>query len=143
MLNSILLCGSSYNKYKKVSFVLFAIMILRLLYIQTNQVIDLFTITNVIILAGVPLLINRVKNENAKKVFDMSIGKTKQLDYSKLRTIEYAHKGSDFEKIYENASDFLIEEKRICLEDAREYDCLSITISGDKLLEEFENEETI
>ena len=81
--------------------------------------------------------------ENAKKVFDMSIGKTKQLDYSKLRTIEYAHKGSDFEKIYENASDFLIEEKRICLEDAKEYDCLSITISGDKLLEEFENEETI
>jgi hypothetical protein len=71
MLNSILLCGSSYNKYKKVSFVLFAIMILRLLYIQTNQVIDLFTITNVIILAGVPLLINRVKNENVKKVLSI------------------------------------------------------------------------
>ena len=50
MLNSILLCGSSYNKYKKVSFVLFTIMILRLLYIQTNHVMDLFTITNVIIL---------------------------------------------------------------------------------------------
>lgn len=71
MLNSILLCGSSYNKYKKVSFVLFTIMILRLLYIQTNHVMDLFTITNVIILAGVPLLINRVKNENAKKVLSI------------------------------------------------------------------------
>ena len=72
MLNSILLCGSSYNKYKKVSFAFFAIMILRLLCIQTNQVINLFTITNAIILAGVPLLINRVKNENAKKVLSIS-----------------------------------------------------------------------
>lgn len=72
MLNSILLCGSSYNKYKKLSFVLFTIMILRLLFIQTNQVINLFTITNAIILAGVPLLINRVKNENAKKVLSIS-----------------------------------------------------------------------
>lgn len=71
MLNSILLCGSSYNKYKKVSFVLFAIMILRLIFIQTNQVINLFTITNAILLAGVPLLINRVKNENAKKVLSI------------------------------------------------------------------------
>ncbi len=71
MLNSILLCGSSYNKYKKVSFVLFTIMILRLLFIQTNQVTNLFTITNAILLAGVPLLINRVKNENAKKALSI------------------------------------------------------------------------
>ena len=71
MLNSILLCGSSYNKYKKVSFILFAIMLLRLLFVQTNQVINLFTITNAILLAGVPLLINRVKNGNAKKVLSI------------------------------------------------------------------------
>jgi len=92
-------------------------------------------------LAGAYVMIGDV--ENAKRVFDMSIDKIKHLDYSKLKTIEFAHKDADFEKIYENASDFLIEEKRICLEDAKEYDCLSISISGDKLLEVFENEETV
>lgn len=71
MLNSILLCGSSYNKYKKVSFVLFAIMLLRLLFVQTNQVINLFTIINAILLGGIPLLINRVKNDKTKKVLSI------------------------------------------------------------------------
>lgn len=72
MLNATLLLGSSYNKYKKVSFVLLAIMIIRLLFIQTNAVIDLFTITNVVILITIPLLINRVKNDKAKKVLSIS-----------------------------------------------------------------------
>lgn len=81
--------------------------------------------------------------DNAKMVFDMSIDKTKNLDFSKLKTIEFAHKNADIEKIYESASEFLIEEKRICLEDAKEYDCLSISITGDKLLEVLENEKTV
>ena len=71
MLNSILLCGSSYNKYKKISFILFSIMLLRLLFVQTNQVINLFTIINAILLGGIPLLINRVKNDKTKKVLSI------------------------------------------------------------------------
>ena len=77
--------------------------------------------------------------DNAERVFDMGIEKIKELDYSYLKTIEYIHKDEEFDKIYENATEYLLEEKQDCLEEAREYDCLCITISGDKLLEVIEN----
>ena len=77
--------------------------------------------------------------DNAQRVFDMGIDKIKDLDYSKLKTIEYIHKDEEFDKIYESATEYLLEEKQVCLEEAREYDCLCITISGDKLLEVIEN----
>ena len=54
---------------------------------------------------------------------------------TKLKTIEYAHQGADFNRIYENAYEYLIEEKAVCLEEAKEYDTLSISVSGDYLLE--------
>ena len=73
--------------------------------------------------------------ENAQRVFDMSVDKIKGIDYSKLKTIEYAHQGADFNRIYENADEYLIEEKAVCLEEAKEYDTLSISVSGDYLLE--------
>ena len=73
--------------------------------------------------------------DNAQRVFDMSIDKIKDLDYSKLKTIEYTHKDEDFDKIYEQAAQYLLEEKQVCLDEAKEYDCLCISVSGDKLLE--------
>ena len=45
--------------------------------------------------------------ENAQRVFDMSVDKIKGIDYSKLKTIEYAHQGADFNRIYENADEYL------------------------------------
>lgn len=78
-------------------------------------------------------------NENAKRVFDMSIEKISSLDYSKLKTIEYAHKDSEFEKLYENAVKYLSTEKLLCIEEGTTYDCLEITISGEELAEVIEN----
>lgn len=73
--------------------------------------------------------------DNAQRVFEMSIEQIKGIDFSKLKTIEYTHKGKDFEKIYENTEGYLLSEQQICIENAKEYDCLSISISGDELLE--------
>lgn len=73
--------------------------------------------------------------ENAKRVFDMGIERLKNLDYTNLKTIEYAHKGVEFEKIYEDATEYLIEEKTVFLKETKNYDCLSISLSGEDLLE--------
>ena len=81
--------------------------------------------------------------ENAERVFDMGVDKVKGIDYASLKTIEYAHQGADFNKIYENAAEYLIEEKALCLEEAKGYDTLSISISGDYLLEVIGNGEKI
>lgn len=77
--------------------------------------------------------------ENAERVFDMGITRLHNIDYSSLRSIAYYYEEKEIEKIYDNAESFLEEEKRLCIEDAKEYDCLSIRISGEKLLEVVEN----
>lgn len=77
--------------------------------------------------------------DNAQRVFDMSAEQIKSIDFITLKTIEYAHKDKEFEKIYENTIDYIIAEKQLCLENAKEYDCLAISVSGDKLLEVIAN----
>ena len=65
------------------------------------------------------------------------------IDFSRLKTIEYAHPDAEIEKLYEHITEYLLEEKRVCLEDAADYDCLSLKISGDYLLEALEDGTTI
>lgn len=77
--------------------------------------------------------------ENAQRVFDMSVDKIGSVDFSKLKTIEYAHKNVEFEKIYESAIQYLLEEKQLCIEDGKAYDCLEISLTGEELLEVIEN----
>ena len=72
---------------------------------------------------------------NAQRVFDMSVAQIKGIDFSKLKTIEHAHKNPTFTKVYERTAQYLLIEKQICLEDAKEYECLSISVSGEELLE--------
>lgn len=73
--------------------------------------------------------------ETAQKVLDTGIHKLNSLNYSNLKTIENAHKGKEFEKIYITSSDYLADEKQLYLENLVDYDCLSISINGDDLLE--------
>ena len=73
--------------------------------------------------------------ENAQMVLDIGINKLNKIDYKNLATIEHSHKNAEFEKIYNNPADYLILEKNICMEDAIDYDCLSISINGNELLE--------
>lgn len=77
--------------------------------------------------------------DNARRIFDISISQMNSIDFSKLKTIEYTHKDKSFAKIYENAAGFLLSEKQVCLDTAQEYECLSISVSGEKLLEVLED----
>lgn len=81
--------------------------------------------------------------ENAKRVFNMSVKQIENIDFSSLRTIEYAHKGADFAKIYDHAVDFIEAEKIECIESNSNYDCIEISVSGDELLEVIESEREI
>ena len=78
--------------------------------------------------------------DNAERVFDMSITKMQNLNFDSLKSIEYANDKNKIEKIYENAGAFLITEKSICLDEAKAYDCLTIRVNGEDLLEVIENE---
>lgn len=73
--------------------------------------------------------------DNAKKVFELAANKIKDIDYSALKTIEYAHPVDEVEKIYKNSTEYLETEQQICLEDSKSYDGLSITIKKEELLE--------
>lgn len=71
--------------------------------------------------------------ETAQKVFELAIEKIQDIDYSNLKTIEYMY--SIEEKIYEDSIEYLETEQNICLEDAKTYDCLSIRMTCEELLE--------
>lgn len=71
--------------------------------------------------------------ETAKKVFELAIGKIQDIDYSNLKTIEYMYPIE--EKLYENVTEYLEAEQYICLEEAKIYDCLSIKVTREELLE--------
>lgn len=71
--------------------------------------------------------------ETAKKVFELAIGKIQEVDYTNLKTIEHMYPVE--EKIYENATEYLETEQNVCLEDAKTYDCLSIKVTREELLE--------
>ncbi|NCC87774.1 MAG: hypothetical protein EOM05_07900 [Clostridia bacterium] len=81
--------------------------------------------------------------DNAQRVYDLGIEKIQNIDFTTLKTIEYAHKNSEFEKIYENTTGFIETEKQFCIENTKEYDCISVTISGEKLLEVISNGESL
>jgi hypothetical protein len=76
---------------------------------------------------------------NAQRVFDMSVAQISSIDFRKLRTIEYSHKGAEFTKIYASPAQYLLTEKQICLEAAKDYECLSISVNGEELLEVIAN----
>lgn len=73
--------------------------------------------------------------DGAKRVFEMSEGKLKALDFGNLKTIEYTHSGEDFEKIYSQKDHYIGIEKEVFDEELRENRDLSIAISGNELLE--------
>ena len=81
--------------------------------------------------------------QNADRVFEMAGNRIEEINFKKVQTIECRH--SDVEQLYKNSSDYLIAEKEICLQEAKEYDCLSIKMTKEDLLEaiDYERKEEI
>lgn len=73
--------------------------------------------------------------DTAKKVFLQSESKLRDIDYRNISTIQHLHKKSGFEGFYSFAPQYVAREEQKCMTEAQDYDCLSFTISGEKLLE--------
>lgn len=73
--------------------------------------------------------------DSAKQVFARSKTDLRSIDYRNFSTIQYLHKKSSFEGFYSFAPQYVAREEQKCMTEAQDYDCLSFTISGEKLLE--------
>ena len=79
--------------------------------------------------------------ENADQVFIDAEQEMKEIDFRALQTLRYIHK-KNTEMFYYHAADYIATEREIWLEDAQEYDTISLLVSGKKILEVFENDKT-
>lgn len=74
--------------------------------------------------------------DTAQQAFIGSIGFMDTIDFSRVKSIEYAHKRSDLTGMfYRNAGPYLVAEKEQHIEDAQEYEYISLEVSGQELLE--------
>lgn len=76
-----------------------------------------------------------------EQVFLEAEQEMKEIDFGALQTLRYIHK-KNTEMFYYHAAEYIATEREICLEDALEYDAISLSISGEKILEVFEYDRT-
>ena len=81
------------------------------------------------------------REDAAEQVFTDAEKEMEKLDFSALETLRHIHK-ENTELFCYRASEYIAIERDIYLEDMREYDMISIQVSGEKLLEVFENDRT-
>lgn len=74
--------------------------------------------------------------EAVELTFNRSVAFLKEVDFSKVKTIELSHKDVDLSEWFFNRPiEYIEAEKAPCLEAAKEYDYVQIEITGDELLE--------
>lgn len=78
------------------------------------------------------------ETEKAKLVFDQAKDKVAQIDFDKVERIGLIHP-NETDWISNEAPLYLESGKTECLEEARKYDILTLKVSGEMLLEAFEN----
>ena len=77
----------------------------------------------------------------AEQVFIEAEQEMQEIDFGALQTLRYIHK-KNTEMFYYHAAEYIATEREICLEDAQDYDAISLQVSGEKLLEVFEHGRT-
>lgn len=76
--------------------------------------------------------------EAAEQVFKNAEQEMAAIDFGPLKTLRYIHKKNP-DMFYYHAEEYVETEKEDCLAAAAEYDTISITVSGEKLLEVFKD----
>ena len=75
-----------------------------------------------------------------QQTFKHSTEFLKGIDFSNVKTIEMSHKDVDFEDwFFNHPVEYIEVEEKPCLEEAEKYDYVQIEVSGEKLMEVFEN----
>lgn len=82
-------------------------------------------------------------NETAELTFRLSESMIQDIDFSKVKTIQYLHKGLK-DMFYNDPTGYITAEQEISRENAKKFDYISFEVSGEKLLEALRNgEETV
>lgn len=76
--------------------------------------------------------------EQAEKVYQIAEQDMSEISFEAVKTLRFVHKKND-SMLYYHAVDYVTAEKRICMDDAKEYDYITFQVRGEKLLEVFEN----
>lgn len=76
--------------------------------------------------------------EEAEKVFQIAEQDMAEIDFEAIKTLRFIHKKND-DMLYYHAKDYISVEKDICLEDAKEYEYITFNVSGEELLEAYED----
>lgn len=95
------------------------------LYLQATQMI-----ASSYVICGQP--------EAAEQVFQIAEKDMKDIDFSTLKTLQYIHK-KNADMLYYHADEYVAMEKEMCMNEAKNFDAMSIEVSGAKLLEVFGN----
>ena len=72
--------------------------------------------------------------ETAEQTFRLSETTIRSIDFSKVKTIAYQHKGLS-DMFYNAPIGYIAAEREVCMEEAKQYDYVAIEVSGEKLLE--------
>ena len=72
--------------------------------------------------------------ETAEQTFRLSETTIRSIDFSKVKTIGYQHKGLS-NMFYNTPIGYIAAEREVCMEEAKQYDYVAIEVSGEKLLE--------
>ena len=78
--------------------------------------------------------------QTAKETFRLSEKVIRDIDFSKVETISYLHKGLT-DMFYTAPTDYISSERDVCLEEAKSYDYVALEVSGEELLEVLGNGE--
>lgn len=68
MLNSLLLLGSCYNKYKKISILFTIVLIINIFFVQFGHVKIVFFIYNIVLMLAISLFNKKIKNNSIKLI---------------------------------------------------------------------------
>lgn len=74
--------------------------------------------------------------EAAEQVFEIAEQDMKGINFEGLKTLQNIHKENK-DMLYYHADDYVASERKVCMEEAKEYESISIEVSGSKLLEVF------
>ena len=76
----------------------------------------------------------------AEMVYQQARSFLQSIDFRRLRTLDNIYpKDSMLDSFYHQAPQFIEDEKQLCLEEAKPYDIVQITVAGDYLKEVVEN----
>ena len=79
--------------------------------------------------------------QSAEDVFTEAEREMKEINFGALQTLRYIH-AENSDMFYYHAADYIATERKIFLEAAQEYNAINVQISGEQLLEVFENGRT-